>query len=110
MKGMTLTFNKQVAGADDAMGNPTHTITQIVIEDCLVAPVLPAAAREQQAPGQSRDQVDVHLPKTTDADISDSTFAYGGKVFTINSDSVVFMPENTPTRWHRYVRAECING
>jgi len=111
MKGMTLTFTKKVAGIADALGNPTYTNTQIIIDDCLVAPISePATAREQQAKEQMRDQVRVHLPKATTADVSDSDFTYNGKVFHTDSDSVVFMAENTPTRWNRYFRSECVNG
>ncbi len=111
MVGMEITFNKRTAGTPDAMGNPTYTNANVVVEDCLVAPISePATAREQQAMEQSRDQVRVHLPKTSTADVSSSTFEYGGKTFTLDSDSVVFMDGNTPTRWNRYFRAECLNG
>lgn len=108
---MTLTFTKQVDGPADGLGNKTHTTVDVDIDDCLVAPPSePATAREQQAMAQSRDVVRVHLPKTSDEDVSHSTFTYEGKVFTIDSSAVKFMDGNTPTRWNRYFRAECING
>lgn len=59
---------------------------------------------------QSRDQVRIHLPKAYTGDVSDSNVAWNGKLFKVDSDSVVFMNENTPTRWNRYFRAECVNG
>lgn len=93
------------------MGNPVPSVTNIEVEDCLIAPITePANAREQQALEQSRDQVRIHLPKTFDGDVSDSDIVWDGKTFHLDSDSVVFMAENTPTRWNRYVRAEAING
>lgn len=111
MKGITLTFNKEVPGAKDAMGNPTNTTTAIEVDDCLIAPITePSTAREQQALEQSRDQVRIHLPKLFTGDVSDSTVAWNGKLFKVDSDSVVFMAENTPTRWNRYFRGECVNG
>lgn len=107
MVGMTLTFNKRVAGALDAMGDPTYTITQIVVSDCLVAPIAePTNSREQQALEQSKLQVRIHLPKSFTGDVSRSEVDYGGKTFSLDSDSVAFMPGNTPTRWNRYFRAE----
>jgi hypothetical protein len=111
MKGIKLTFAKQTPGDPDAMGNPVPSVTNIEVEDCLIAPITePANAREQQALEQSRDQVRIHLPKTFDGDVSDSDIVWDGKTFHLDSDSVVFMAENTPTRWNRYVRAEAING
>lgn len=111
MKGLQITFNKQVADKYDDFNNPVTKIIKIVVDDCLVAPVTePISAREQQAINQARDQVRVHLPKSFSGDVSASTFEYGGKTFTLDSDSVVFMPENTPTRWNRYLRAECLNS
>lgn len=111
MKGMTLTFSKRSATGTDAMGNNTYTTSSIAVDDCLIAPITePSTAREQQAITQSRDQVRIHLPKTFTGDVSDSDVTYDGKVFHLDSDSVVFMAENTPTRWNRYFRAEAING
>ena len=111
MKGLQITFNKQVADKYDDFNNPVTKIIKIVVDDCLVAPVTePISAREQQAINQARDQVRVHLPKLFSGDVSASTFEYDGKTFTLDSDSVVFMPENTPTRWNRYLRAECLNS
>lgn len=112
MIGMTITFNKRIANGTDALNNTTYTTQQVVVDDCLVAPITePTNAREAQALEQMRDQVRVHIPKASDTvDISDSTFVYDGKTFTVDSDSVKFMTENTPTRWNRYFRAECING
>jgi len=111
MKGITLTFVKQVPGAPDAMGNMVNTVTNIDVADCLIAPITePVSAREQQAVEQSKDQIRIHIPKTYDGDISDSDVAWGGKVFHLDSDGVPFMAGNTPGRWNRYIRAEVING
>jgi hypothetical protein len=111
MVGTTVTFTKQVANGTDDLNNPTYSDTEIEIDDCLIAPITePASAREQQAMDQAKDQLRVHLPKTTTQDVSSSSFVYDGKTFTVDSDSVVFMPDNTPTRWNRYFRAECLNG
>lgn len=111
MKGLQITFNKQVVAKYDDFNNPITKIIKIVVDDCLVAPVTePISAREQQAINQARDQVRVHLPKSFSGDVSASTFEYDGKTFTLDSDSVVFMPENTPTRWNRYLRAECLTS
>ena len=111
MKGMTLTFTKRSATGTDAMGNATYSTSDIAVDDCLIAPITePSTAREQQAITQSRDQVRIHLPKLFTGDVSDSDVTYDGKVFHLDSDSVVFMADNTPTRWNRYFRAEAING
>lgn len=111
MVGVEITFIKEVAGPLDAMNNPTYTTQNIVVEDCLVAPITePATAREQQAMEQSKDQVRVHMPKTDDTDVGNSSFVYDGKTFRLDSSSVKFMDDNTPTRWNRYFRAESING
>lgn len=111
MKGTTLTFTKQVADGTDDFNNPTYTTSEVEVEDCLIAPITePASAREQQAMEQSKDQVRIHLPKDSSADVSDSTVEWEGKTFKIDSDSVKFMTDNTPTRWDRYFRAEAING
>lgn len=91
------------------MNNPISSTIDIVVADCLIAPMSePLSAREQQAMGQNRDQVRIHLPKAFPGDISDSDVTFGGKTFHIDSDSVVFMAENTPTRWNRYFRAELV--
>lgn len=111
MNGVKLTFSKKVAGAVDALNNPTYTTLDIEVEDCLIAPITePSNAREQQAINQSRDQIRIHMPKTCEEDVSDSDVVWDGKSFHLDSDSVVFMSENTPGRWNRYFRAECING
>lgn len=111
MIGITLTFTKQTAGGTDALNNPTYTTTEIEVDNCLIAPITePSSAREQQAMEQSKDQVRIHLPKTCTDDVSDSDVEWDGKVFHIDSDSVKFMDENTPTKWNRYFRAERING
>jgi hypothetical protein len=111
MKGISLTFAKKVPTGKDAMNNATFGVINITIDDCLIAPIIePISAREQQAIEQSRDQVRIHLPKTDSSDVSDSDLMYQGKKFHLDSDSVSFMNENTPTRWNRYFRAECINA
>jgi len=111
MKGISLTFVKQIAGAKDALNNPTYTTQNVVIDDCLIAPIIePVSAREQQAINQSRDQIRIHIPKTSTADVTNSDVTWDGKVFHLDSDSTIFMNENTPTRWNRYIRGECINA
>lgn len=111
MVGMEIDFIQKVASGTDDLNNPTYTTQTVTVSDCLVAPITePTTAREQQAMDQSKDQVRVHLPKTTTEDVANSSFVYDGKTFEVDSDSVVFMADNTPTRWNRYFRAECING
>lgn len=108
--GMQITFTKRVANGKDDLNNDTYTDQEIVVDDCLIAPPTePVSAREQQAIDQSRDVLRVHLPKASDDDISHSTFVWGGKTFTIDSDSTKFMDANTPGRWNRYFRAESVN-
>lgn len=112
MVGMTIVFTQKVAGAVDDLNNPTYTTQQVTVDDCLVAPITePTTAREQQAMEQSKDQLRIHMPKTSTADVSNSTFDYDGKTFAIDSSSAVkFMDGNTPTRWNRYFRAESVNA
>lgn len=111
MVGMEITFTKKVPGAVDDLNNPTYTTEEITVEDCLVAPITePTTAREQQAMTQAKDQVRVHMPKASTEDVGGSSFEYDGKTFTLDSSSVKFMDGNTPTRWNRYFRAECLNG
>ena len=111
MIGIKLTFAKETPGAPDSMGNPVNSVTNIEVEDCLIAPITePTTVREQQAIEQSRDQVRIHIPKAFTGDISDSTVVWGGKTFRVDSDSVEFMNENTPGRWNRYFRAESVNA
>ena len=109
MKGIALTFNKQYQNGTDALNNPVNSVIEMVVDDCLIAPISePTNARDQQAMAQSKDQLRIHLPKSFTGDISDSDVVWGGKRFHIDSDSVVFMAENTPTRWNRYFRAEFV--
>lgn len=111
MRGTTLIFKKPLQTARDAFNNPVNETVDIEIADCLIAPIgAPSNAREQQAMQQSRDQVYIHLPKTFDGDISGSDVVWYGKLFHIDSDSVMFMPENTPTRWNRYFRGEFVRN
>ena len=111
MIGMTLVFVKQVVDSYDELNNPVCVPLNVSVDDCLIAPISePATAREQQAMEQSRDQIRIHLPKAYTGNVADSDVTYNGKVFHLDSDSVVFMASNTPTRWNRYFRAECING
>lgn len=110
MKGITLTFVQKIANGTDALNNPTFTTQNVVVDDCLIAPIIePITAREQQAVTQSRDQVRFHLPKAFTGDVTDSDVTYQGKKFHLDSDSVTFMDENTPTRWNRYIRGENVN-
>ena len=109
MTGMQITFNIEHQTGVDAMGNPVMGTTQKTIDDCLIAPITePTNAREQLALEQAKDQIRIHLPKTCSDDVANSTIIYNEKVFKIDSDSVVFMTANTPTRWNRYFRAEAI--
>lgn len=111
MVGMEIDFIQKVASGTDDLNNPTYTTQTVTVADCLVAPITePTTAREQQAMEQSKDQVRVHMPKASSADVAGSSFVYNGKVFTVDSDSVIFMAGNTPTRWNRYFRAECVNN
>lgn len=91
------------------MNNAVYDVLPITIADCLIAPITePSDAREQQAMNQSKDLVRIHLPKATTEDVSNSYVLWDDKLFHLDSDSVVFMAENTPTRWNRYFRAECL--
>lgn len=110
MTGTTLTFTKKVDGdTRDSFGNLIPTTESIEIDDCLIAPITePTNAREEQAMHQGKIQVRIHLPKSSDADVADSDVEWGGKTFHLDSDSVVFMSENCPTRWNRYFRAEAV--
>ena len=110
MIGTTLVFKKKVAGSTrDPFGNLIQTTQDVSIDDCLIAPITePQNAREEQAIHQGKIQVRIHLPKTSTADVSGSTVEWNGKTFALDSDSVVFMDENCPTRWNRYFRAEAI--
>jgi len=115
MIGMTLVFKKQVQKTVggipqvDDFNNPIMEISNVTVDDCLVAPITePTNAREQLAMEQSRDQIRIHIAKTSTADVSDSEVTWNGKTFKVDSDSVEFMRNNTPTRWCRYFRAEAI--
>lgn len=111
MIGIPITFAKKVQSGTDSFNNPVFTTSNIVVNNCLIAPIIePTNLREQQAMQQSRDQVRVHMPKTSVDDVSNSDITYDGKVFHLDSDSVIFMNENTPTAWNRYFRAESVNG
>lgn len=109
MKGIALDFRQKAQTGMDEFNNPTGEIISITVDDCLIAPISePATAREQQAMHQSIDQVRVHLPKNFTGDLARSYIAWNGKIFNLDSDSVKFMDENTPTRWNRYLRAESV--
>jgi len=111
MKTIELTFIKKVADSVDAFNNPTYTTQNIAVPGCLIAPITePTSAREQQAIEQSKDQIRIHIPKSYTGDVSNSDIVYGGKTFHLDSDSVSFMNENTPTPWNRYIRAESVNA
>ena len=109
MKGMTLIFNKQVEVGLNEFNEPIIEIEQISVDDCLIAPITePTSIAEQQAMSQQRLQNRIHLPKAFTGDVSNSEVGYDGKLWRVDSDGAVFMPENTPTRWNRYFRAEVI--
>lgn len=111
MTGTTLVFKKSVAGdSTDPFGDPINEIEEILVDDCLIAPITePTSVREEQAMHQGRVQVRIHLPKAFAGDVSGSTVEWNGTEFSLDSDSVVFMEENCPTRWNRYFRAEAIH-
>src|SRR5688572_9412422 len=109
MKGTTLEFKQKVQTGTDEFNNPTGEIVVLSVADCLIAQITePQTAREQQAMHQAKDQVRIHIPKTCTTDLAHSYIAWGGKIFQLDSYSVAFMNENTPTRWNRYVRAESV--
>ncbi len=111
MIGIDLTFVKEMHTGTDELNNPVFTTAEFEVEDCLVAPITePANIREQQAMAQSRDQIRIHIPKLSNIDVSNSEVVYDGKVFRVDSDSVVLMAANTPTRWNRYFRAEYVSN
>lgn len=109
MIGMTVDFKTRVETSKDELNDPVYSIVNLSVPDCLVAPITePTSAREQQAMDQSRDQVRVHFPKNFTGEVDGAWFAYRGKIFQLDSSSVSFMDENTPTRWNRYTRAESV--
>lgn len=109
MVGMEIEFKQKVEASRDDLNNPVYEIVGITVADCLIAPLTaPATAREQQAIDQMKDQVTIHIPKTYTGDVSGSYVAWGGKIFHLDSSSIPFMNENTPTRWNRYFTAESV--
>lgn len=110
INGMTLTFKRKVQAGTDGMNNPVYNTQNIVVHDCLVAPIVPSAAPEQQAMTQTRGQIEIHLPKTFAGDVGGSTVEYMGEAYRVDDSGAVYMPENTPGRWNRNFRAEVIRG
>ena len=110
IKGMKLTFKVQVQAGTDGMNNPVYNTQNVEVEDCLVAPVVPSAAPEQQAMTQTRGLIEIHLPKTFTGDVGGSTVDYAGQTYRVDNSGAVYMEENTPGRWNRNFRAEVING
>ena len=109
--GMTVVFTKRNQSGTDAIGNPIYETEQISVDDCLLAPPSePVSAAEQQAITAGKRVLRVHLPKTFTGDVSNSTISYNSHTYRIAQDADPLMPENTPTRWNRYFRAEEING
>ena len=109
--GTTLIFSKRTESGRDKLNNPVYTNTPISVDNCLIAPITePVSIREQQAMNQSRDQVRIHLPKAFTGDVSGSSVSWGGKQWRLDSDSTVFMDENTPGDWNRYFRAEFVHA
>lgn len=109
MVGTTIEFKTRVETSRDALNDPVYSIVGIQVQNCLIAPITePTSAREQQALDQMREQVRIHLPKTYADDIGGSYFAWDGKIFQVDSSSVKFMDENTPTEWNRYFRGESV--
>lgn len=110
MKGMKLTFEKQIEVGRNMFNDPAYQKQIIEVDDCLIAPITePSNAREQQALEQNREQLRIHLPKAFDGDVSNSYVIWLGRKYKVDSDGTAFMNENTPGRWNRYFRAERIN-
>lgn len=111
MIGTTLDFRTQVEIGRDELNNPVYDTISIKVDDCLIGPnAEPSDARQQQAMTQYKDTVRIHLPKTFTGDVSSSYILWQNKLFHLDSDSVIFMPENTPTRWNRYFKAESLGA
>lgn len=111
MVGTTLVFNRRVQADTDAMGNPTYEINPITVPNCLIAPMHePQNAHEQQGKTDTRERLRIHMPKTSNDDVSGSTVVWDGKTYQVDNSSVKFMDENTPGQWNRYFMAEAING
>jgi flagellar biosynthesis/type III secretory pathway ATPase len=109
MKGITLQFKKRVEVTRDDMNNPVTNIVGIEVDDCLIAPYrVPTELRENQAITQTRDEVEIHLPKDFDGDLADSYVAWDGKIYQLDSGGEKYMDENTPTRWNRNLRGESV--
>lgn len=112
MKTIALEFKKKVpTGAKDSFNNAVLAEQTFTINGCLIAPITEPLDRVETA-ALDRDVaiVRIHLPKTDQSDVSNSTVLYGGQIWRIVGKPVAFMLENTPTEWNRYVRAEAING
>ena len=108
---MTVSFTKRVKSGVDDFNNPVYTNETITIDDCLIGPPTEPIDRvETSALDRDVTVVRVNLPKSSNADISDSEFDYEGEHFRVIGRPVAFMKENTPTRWNRYMRAESFNG
>jgi hypothetical protein len=106
MIGMTLTFTKQYQAGTDEMNNAITSTVDMEVDNVLIAPISdPTNVRQENMMAQTLIQLRVHLPKTFDSDISDSDFIWDNKKFHIDSDSVTFMPANTPGQWNRYFDA-----
>lgn len=110
IKGMQLTFKQKIKAGTDGMNNPVFDTQDIVVDDCLVAPVVPSAAPEQQAMTQTRALIEIHLPKTFGGDVSGSTVYYDGQTYRLDNSGAAYMAENTPGRWNRTFRAEVVRG
>lgn len=110
MKGMTLIFKKKIQAGTDGMNNAVYNTQDISVDDCLVAPIVPSAAPEQQAMTQTRRLIEIHLPKTFTGDVGGSTVEYMAEAYRVDDSGAVYMEDNTPGRWNRNFRAELING
>lgn len=111
MIGTTIDFRKQVEIGRDELNNPLYDTVSVIVPDCLVGPTTePSDARQPQAMTQYKDTMRVHLPKAFAGDVSSSYFLWQNKLFHLDSDSVVLMPENTPTRWNRYFKCESLGA
>ena len=80
--------------------NDNGTLSNITIEDCLVA--------QSGGPTAIRPQVTVHLPKKNTDNVDGAWFEYDGGTYHVIGQTAKSMDSNTPTRWNRYVIAEKI--
>lgn len=77
---------------------PDGTFETFTVEDCLVG--------QYGSPQSSKQQIEIHLPKTCDKDVNYSWAEYRGEDWYVKGTTVKQIESNTPTRWDRYAIAE----